>query len=822
MQLTFGYDTGSWSSAGGSGTSTVQFGTAASGGTKWRSQLAFDYETWMNDSANYRVVGVELTLRRPDSEAGQGADNTATLLATTNQSSYSGLGTGTNFGEVTQSESGDPATIFHWLQTPSGSGGPTQGDGGPLLHELQRWFDDDISGMRLAVLGDEQTTGSLHSYSRSSPTSPSLTLTLAAPPAPTTLSAPSASSSVIATTTPTLVANPVSNPTEDVYYRFEIGTSPTAGSGVLATSGWLLEPASGPIEWVVPDNALRDGATYYARVYSNYLNLAQVDAEPHPPDPGGDRSIRVDLHVGSGGGAPTETAGSVPGVTATPSDGAPSPATPGAAATVNLVNGNLALGVPTHSVSAVGGPIAPSLVFNSRATPNTGLVGRYHSDDDASGDFTSGDELRGQRVDAALEFDWWGFAPRPVGGMPSGPFLVRWTGYVQPPTTGAWKLGVSLSGGSGARVFVGSGATLIVDEWDSVAPATVFATNALSAGTKVPITVEYHTTQALGGEVQLLAQESSNGSVIGVPPSWLSQSAPSLPNGWQLDAGGGGVTWVGLQDLGDVVVLRGVDGSSVGFLRTSDGGYVAPPGSEDHLTLDVEGRFTLHTASGAIYSFTVDGQLDAVVHAADDLHPAGFTYEYNSDGRLVRIIDPVGEGDLSEAQRSVAFTYATASSNPCNSAQQTPVGMLCEIAFWDDTSSELWYDTDGRLVTVKNPGYQDGGERLTIYSFGYDTAGRVVKLRDPLHNDYISYGCSSSATDDKLTTELTYDTAGRVTTVTKPGNPSAARPRPPTATTRVPALPKSTSPASHRRRGSHARSPTTKPAASPATSPPTI
>src|SRR5262249_6053229 len=147
--------------------------------------------------------------------------------------------------------------------------------------------------------------------------------------------------------------------THTVEYRFDVSTSPGAGASTVVSSGWITTNS-----WTgVPANTLRDGATYYARVTVNYQELSYTyGSDGHLPVPGHDAAFRIELNLGKGGPSPTETAGSVPGVTSDPAQGSPSPSTPGAAATANLVDGNLAVSVPTHSVQAVGGSLAPSLV----------------------------------------------------------------------------------------------------------------------------------------------------------------------------------------------------------------------------------------------------------------------------------------------------------------------------------------------------------------------------------------------------------------------------------------------------------------------------
>jgi hypothetical protein len=67
----------------------------------------------------------------------------------------------------------------------------------------------------------------------------------------------------------------------------------------------------------------------------------------------------------------------------------------------------------------------------------SGLHGEYFAD----GSFQ---QLALTRVDARPEF-WWGHAP-PAEGLPPGPFSVRWTGQLAPPSSGDWMFQLEADG----------------------------------------------------------------------------------------------------------------------------------------------------------------------------------------------------------------------------------------------------------------------------------------------------------------------------------------------------------------------------------------
>jgi len=95
-----------------------------------------------------------------------------------------------------------------------------------------------------------------------------------------------------------------------------------------------------------------------------------------------------------------------------------------------------------------------------------------------------------------------------------------------------------------------------------------------------------------------------------------------------------------------------------------------------------------------------------------------------------------------------------------------PALLLCDIAFWDGTSTSLTYDSNGNLSRITNPGG-------VIYDFAYNSSGLLTVVRDPLAYDAISAGgrsdCPASSTSTPTCdTTIAYDTSGRASTVTQP------------------------------------------------------
>jgi hypothetical protein len=106
-----------------------------------------------------------------------------------------------------------------------------------------------------------------------------------------------------------------------------------------------------------------------------------------------------------------------------------------------------------------------------------GLLGVYYN----STNFTG---LTFTRLDATVDFRW----PRwPSIGVPEENFTVRWSGYIQAPTTDAYTL--HLATDDGGRLFLDD--QLLADDWDHGGLAETNVTVNLKAGEQRKLTLEY-------------------------------------------------------------------------------------------------------------------------------------------------------------------------------------------------------------------------------------------------------------------------------------------------------------------------------------------
>jgi RHS repeat-associated protein len=643
-------------------------------------------------------------------------------------------------------------------------------------------------------------------------------------PPPTTLTSPT-DGSVLATTTPLLKTTVTDaqicgsildtgstcDKPYDVHYDFKVSTVAHGKVGeTVADSGWIEGPytqdANGNVtlgtpQWQVPAGSLADGVTYYASVQvTNTLILYPSDANDGniliDPPFGGENSFKVKLRLGAGGPSPTDTVGSVPGSSPDPSSGTPSPGSSGSSETVNLVTGDLAVSVGTPQMNAVGGSAGIKLHYDSvqSSTSGTaaaggssyGLQGQYYPDD-GSHNYPTTSPV-GTRVDPMINLHG-GYGTTPIGGIApdtgaSGAgYLVRWVGRLSLPTTSAtipsgttFNIGGTATGG----LKVTFGGTNVYDDWSGTATPTGargFGTTALSTGAAGALEVDgWDPNSASATTTQLWVNENfPNGTHAEflIPSNWLTTTPAGLPPGWTMSSDA--AIWTSASDLGSQVVLHAVTGATATFTRTDNGDYKAQPGDDDSLTAG-DGTLQLSTSSGYVYVFNSNGALESVTSATDDRKPAALSYGYGpatstagSPVVLQTITDPV-------STRQVHLHYGGQSS--CPTANAAPDGMLCELSFWDGTSTEFAYNTNQQLAEVLNP-----GNSATL--FAYTGANQLNAIRDTLANDYIaavqpgSSACSaaSSATTCPFDTVITYDNAGRVATVSQPEPANgAARP----------------------------------------------
>lgn len=622
--------------------------------------------------------------------------------------------------------------------------------------DLSAWWGTRAGGWLGTVVDPQgQPEGSLATY-----TSPFAVFDYFEVPAPTSVETP-ADGAVVSTTTPTLTAK-VTSPQQAAQndsYRFTLSTSPDH-SGAVVDSGWV-----GPT-WTVPAGALTDGATYYTSVIASPTpdgNPADQYTVP-PSAPGPTTRLTIHRRLGAGGPSPTDVVGSPPGQTTTPSRGAPSPGEPTASETVDLLTGNLALSVNTHQTKALGGTAGIQLSYDSLESSNTtgtnyGLLASYYDDSPHTHVYTGAPA--GRRIDPGVNLATGPYMFSPVNSLPSNStgYLARWEGSMVLPT-GTWKLGGLSSGGM--RVYLDGSAIPTYDNWSGAASKTTpgYGASSIVGGGQHTVRVEAWSTidSTISSKVQLWAMSGTNQQIV--PVSWLTPRATGLPPGWKLSANPQAVRWDRATDLGGQILVQGSGGDTESFLVTSPGVFAPPAGSDDLLTVTGSGRLQLYTSDNVRYEFNGDGTLASMTTVADDRTPAGLQYTYGGTPAVLKTItDPV-------SGRSTTLSYGGDAA--CPTIRPAPVGYLCAVSTWDGLTTGFGYNASAQLIEVDNPGASSS-------LFGYDSASRIASIRDALAYDYIASGrsdipaaCMGSAVACPIDTSITYDTGGKVASITQP------------------------------------------------------
>jgi RHS repeat-associated protein len=515
-----------------------------------------------------------------------------------------------------------------------------------------------------------------------------------APPAPA-LAGP-ADSSVLATLTPTLSVNPVSDPDGDpVSYCFKVATGADGKSGVVVDSGCRPSPS-----WTVPAGVLQDGVAYtWQASVSSGVTLVSPAWVGH---------FRVDQRIGDRGPAPVDTLGPV---------------------SVNLANGNVSTSSASPTFTTVGGTAGVALTYNSQQQDAKGLRASYFNDLSHNGNLDPSAQPVLVRTEPQVNVDWGSESPFPPA-LGADYLVVRWEGYFQAPATGTYQFaGVH---DDMLKVWVNNTQVYNVGCCSDVNWSQSTGV-ALSAGQRVPIKVEL--AEQSGLAYLRLFTRTADGAVPPqiIPADWLAPSdSPALPTGWTLsaDLDGTGATYTQATTTDQTIVLTDATGAKHTWTKKSAGGYTPPDGEDGVLSLDTVGRITL--AEGAdVLVFGADGTLATQSSALDSRHPAALQNLYDgSPARLREIRDPVsGRSHVLHYQRPGDDCYGGITAPP-GADNAVPPQMLCRISYWDGTETRLWY-SQGRLGRIEDP-----GSEITDYS--YTPSGYLDGMRDSLLNDWIA------------------------------------------------------------------------------------
>lgn len=813
----------------------IQIGVDSSGAA-WRADVLFpQYDAFLNNNPTYRVFYADFSVT-----PGQ-LDPTTTAFDLYDQGQYSSSSGPGSFYNIGPSATANPCSNDEAVRPAlidAAQDSPTVDEGPGVIYipvnaQLDSWIRHGRADCWLGITGSETPGSPLLQYTSSGFLADAYLDALIDVPTPPSRVTDLSATGVLATTTPTLTAAfvPSSAQGSNPEYEYRITTVDNPTLGVVADSGELSGNGGSnpPPSWPVPPGALTDGGSYYAWVLTDWdINLYSYNPALYTDGPGLSPTLpptdwgvafKVKLGLGSGGPSPTDSVGSVPGQTSTPSQGAPNPGLPGSKVTVNMVDGNMSFSVSTPSLSTVGGGLTASFAYNSLSVGTndsvSGLAGHFYNN-------VGGTAVQvGQRFDPTVEFN-----------LPQGQGLVAsqnpagasatWTGTITFPTSGEFTSGDCVALGdvsTGAMTVTLGGSTNLSDPGPHQAPsAPVWGTPFKDSGQSLPINVSYSNPgSTIVAELFLeqMAPDNSGNctttspantvpppSVVPLSAQWLTHSPLVLSPGWTFSPDTAQASWVGLVDYGPVVMVDSADGSGYEFVSTGGGNYL-PPLQDPHanLRVDPNGNYILSDgAAGLTYTFGPKGQLVSVTSPDDNLKPAALQYCYSTGGATSSSCAPSGtacpsaQPSISQSSPATLLRTITDPVSGCqtvlvyggdtisgNSACPAPpagdtasaVGLLCAIDFWNNTSTALYYNPYSELAQITNPGSVN-------YLFAYDSNGRMTAEMDPLPYDAIAAGaesnCPPGGNDTACSTTVAYDSAGRASTVTSPApTPGAAR-----------------------------------------------
>jgi len=249
----------------------------------------------------------------------------------------------------------------------------------------------------------------------------------------------------------------------------------------------------------------------------------------------------------------------------------------------------------------------------------------------------------------------------------------------------------------------------------------------------------------------------------------LNTSAGSLSYGGSLSTGQD----IGLQVAASTVTFYGPSGFTGVFTANGSGGWTAPAGVNADLVRNADQTWSLtYRASAEKLTFTSGGYLIKDV----DRNGVGLTLSYDSSNRMSSLTDANG--------RVTTFTYGTFGITKITD----PVGRSFDVAYYPGGGIKTMTDAAGAVTAVDNTrtggldGIQTPNGNWTYFT--YDSASRVTsvtryltpgaKTGDAAVTSFAyntSTGASASTRQTSPTGGITTyaaDSSGRVTSVTDP------------------------------------------------------
>ncbi len=243
------------------------------------------------------------------------------------------------------------------------------------------------------------------------------------------------------------------------------------------------------------------------------------------------------------------------------------------------------------------------------------------------------------------------------------------------------------------------------------------------------------------------AGADAQGQVAIFGPQWTSGTTAEIT----------GSDWAYVrQTSATSVALVDVDGDETGFTATSSGGWKPEPGSEDlTLTGVLTGSFTLKDDQGTTTTFA-------------KVDPAAMTWQVSStylptDNSTTKVVSEKvtsGSNTLARPKYVIAPTSAVSSST-CETTPSTKGCRMLEFVYATSTTaaSGTFGGYNGQVTQIKEWATDPGASSATatvVAQYAYDDSGHLREEWDP-------------RISPALKTAYTYDSAGRIATLTRPG-----------------------------------------------------
>ncbi|MFF7159356.1 RHS repeat-associated core domain-containing protein [Streptomyces sp. NPDC008139] len=204
------------------------------------------------------------------------------------------------------------------------------------------------------------------------------------------------------------------------------------------------------------------------------------------------------------------------------------------------------------------------------------------------------------------------------------------------------------------------------------------------------------------------------------------------------------------------LALVNVDGDPTGFTATSGGGWKPEPGAEDlTLTGSLTGTFTLKDTEGTTTTFAKVDPSATTWQVTSTFLPTT-----NSTTQVVSEKIPVGNTFLARPKYVVAPTSAVTQAT-CSTTPATKGCRVLEYVYANATTAtaSVFGNYADQVSQVRLWSTEPGASAataVTVAQYAYDTTGRLRQQWDP-------------RVSPALKTGYDYDSAGRITTLTPPG-----------------------------------------------------